>query len=556
MLRIAARALALAIAFSFPLFAQTESAETRLATAKAILRRVPLIDGHNDLPMYVREHLKGRLSELDLRRDLSEMRPVIHTDLVRLREGGLGAQIWSVYVPASLAEPVAVQQTIEQIDLVHRLVATYPDTFELALTAADVRRIHGTGKVASLIGIEGGHSIGSSLAVLRQMYALGARSMTLTHSGTLPWADASTDDPKHGGLTPFGEEVVREMNRIGMLVDLSHVSPATMHDALDVTKVPVIFSHSSARALTDVARNVPDDVLRRLPQNGGVVMVTFVPPFVSEASARRYAELDAATARFKSLYEGDPARVAREMKAWQLANPAPRATLGDVADHIDHIREIAGIDHIGIGSDFDGISSTPVGLEDVSTYPALFAELLRRGYSEGDLEKVAGLNVLRVMEKAEAYAVSQRAIPPSERLIAGMNRASTPDVQFVEGPQGRLRVVSRGAGGTPVVFLHGNGSNRHVEAEVMAAVRATPKEAFAGAMRGIAGQNGALWLARYPGPLFAIAAKDLATQPFAMHNATKRIEVVTLDDVSHWLMMDRPEEFNVALDEFLARVTE
>lgn len=394
------------------------------ATAREILRRVPLVDGHNDLPWALRERVNGALSKIDLAADQSRLEPPLHTDIARIRRGGVGAQFWSVWVPASLEPPDALVATLEQIDLVKRLTARYPETFELALSASDIRRIHGEGKIASLVGMEGGYSIASSLGVLRQMYAAGARYMTLTHSATIPWADSATDEPRHGGLTPFGREVVREMNRLGMLVDLSHTSPATMRDALEVAAAPVIFSHSSARALNAHPRNVPDEILRMLPENGGIVMVTFVPPFISEKNRLHYAERDAMEARFQSLYPGDSALALAELEGWIAANPPPRATLSDVADHIDHIRVVAGIDHIGIGSDFDGISTTPSGLGDVSTFPALLAELLDRGYSVADVEKIAGLNALRVLDRAEQVARAlQASRPPSEARIEELDKA-------------------------------------------------------------------------------------------------------------------------------------
>jgi len=395
-----------------------------LARARAVLRRVPLIDGHNDTPWQYRERADDHLDRIDLAASTAALDPPMHTDIPRLRAGGLGAQLWSVYVPVSMAGPGAAAAVLQQIDVVHRMVERYPDTFEMAYGPDDVRRIFAEGKIASLIGMEGGHSIEGSLAVLRQLYRAGARYMTLTHSENTPWADSATDAPEHGGLTPFGREVVREMNRLGMLVDLSHVSADVMHDALDTTEAPVVFSHSSTRALTPHPRNVPDDVLRRLPENGGVVMVTFVEPFVSEESRQWFADHDAAEARSKALHPGDPEAVKQGLDHWEQEHPRPRATLSQVADHIDHVRAVAGIDHIGIGSDFDGISQGPLGLEDVSTYPALFAELLRRGYSEQDLEKIAGGNLLRAFDRVEEVAARlQRERPASDALIEELDGA-------------------------------------------------------------------------------------------------------------------------------------
>ncbi len=411
-------AIAVALAFQ-PAWTQDPVGDRRLEEARRVLREVPLIDGHNDLPWQCRVRFGNQLSRIDLRRDLTHLDPRLHTDIPRLRKGGVGAQFWSVYVPATGYD--SVQAVLEQIDVVHRLIARYPDVFELALTAADIERIHASGKIGSLIGIEGGHAIGNSLAVLRQLYSLGARYMTLTHSASLDWADSGTDDPLNGGLTPFGEAVIGEMNRLGMLVDLSHVSQKTMEDVLKVSEAPVIFTHSSARALTGHARNVPDSVLRTVREKRGVVMVTFVPGFVSEAVRAHYAEADAVEARLKSLFPGDPERVRSGLRKWRDAQPRPRATLAQVADHIDHIRSMAGIDAIGIGSDFDGIRSTPDGLEDVARYPELLAELLGRGYSAGDLRKIVGKNVLRVMGEVEDIARRlQASRPPGEaRIEAG-----------------------------------------------------------------------------------------------------------------------------------------
>ena len=384
-----------------------------LERARAIHRQVPLIDGHNDFPWEVREKSAGDVDARDMRDRVAG-----HTDIARLRQGGVGGQFWSVYVPSSLQGQAAVTATLEQIDIVHRMMRKYPDTFELALTAADVERIFKGGRIASLIGMEGGHSIDSSLGTLRMMHRLGARYMTITHNGNTPWADAASDKPVHGGLSPFGESVVREMNWLGMLVDLSHVSPETMADAIRVSEAPVIFSHSSARALTNVPRNVPDEILRELPKKDGVVMVTFVPGFISQAVADHSAKANAETARLRALPGATDDSVTKAMEAWRQANPAPPATLADVANHIDHIRRVAGIDHVGLGGDFDGITTVPQGLEDVSTYPALTAELLRRGYSDEDVKKILGLNILRVMKKADDVAarMQKERGPSSEKL--------------------------------------------------------------------------------------------------------------------------------------------
>jgi membrane dipeptidase len=386
--------------------------------ARKILDRVPLVDGHNDLPWEYRKRFQNHMDRIDLRGGTTNLDPPLHTDIPRLRKGGVGGQFWSVYVPVETTGADAIQATMEQIDDVHRLIERYPDTFELARTADDVVRIHKAGRIASLIGMEGGHSIHDSLAALRQFYAAGARYMTITHTKNTAWADSATDAPQHGGLTRFGEEVVREMNRLGMLVDLSHVAPETMKKAIAVSAAPVIFSHSSARALDDHPRNVPDDVLRLMPKNGGVVMVTFVPSFASEA-VRGWNAMDTAEeARLKALSPGDPERVKRELGDWRKQHPAPRATLEQVADHVEHVRQVAGIDHVGIGSDFDGIESVPLGLENVSDYPALLAELLRRGWTDEEVGKLAGLNVLRAFRDAERVAARLRKErPPSDALI-------------------------------------------------------------------------------------------------------------------------------------------
>jgi membrane dipeptidase len=388
-----------------------------------VLESTPLIDGHNDLPWGIREITKNNFSAIDLGADTSGIAtlpgwPNLVTDIPRLHKGLVGAQFWSVYVPVSVKGFEVVQTTIEQIDLVKRMVARYPSDLEMAYTAADIRRIHHAHKIASLIGIEGGHQINDSLAVLRQMYTLGARYMTLTHSRNNDWADSATDTPVHQGLTPFGEDVIREMNRIGMLVDLSHVSPEVMRAALKIAAAPVIYSHSSARALVDHPRNVPDDILRLVAANGGIVMVNFNPGYVSEAHLRWDADLAAEQARFDTppfggLYIGQPQRAKAALDAWQQAHPKPVVTLAMVADHIEHIRQIAGIDHVGLGSDFDGIPDMPQGLEGVEHFPALLAELMRRGWTDADVAKLVGGNLLRVLGSAELVAAKLSTEKPA-----------------------------------------------------------------------------------------------------------------------------------------------
>jgi membrane dipeptidase len=388
----------------------TSTQQDLLARARALHKQSPLIDGHNDYPWALRENANRDLDKLDI----TKPQPTIMTDIPRLRAGGVGGQFWSVYVPSDAPAPVTA--TLEQIDIVHRMMRKYPDTFELALTADDVARVFKKGKIASLIGMEGGHSIDSSLGALRMFHRLGARYMTLTHSRNIPWADSATDTPALGGLSPFGEQVVREMNWLGMLVDLSHVSPDTMADAIAVSQAPVIFSHSSARALNDVPRNVPDNILQLLPKNGGVIMVTFVPGFLSSKVAAWNRQQTEEENRLKQKLANDPAALKPALDAWTKSNPAPRATIADTADHIDHIKKIAGVDHIGLGGDFDGITSVPQGLEDVSTYPALTAELLRRGYKDDEIKKILGQNVLRVMRAAERVAAQlqkERAASPT-----------------------------------------------------------------------------------------------------------------------------------------------
>ncbi|KPF65637.1 dipeptidase [Porphyrobacter sp. AAP60] len=422
-------AMIAALVLASPLAAQEAPVDAATATANAALDAAPVFDGHNDVPNQLRARVANQINGFDFEdtTDTGEAHPqgaVMQTDLARLAEGKVGAQFWSVYVPSNPDEAEAVQQVIEQIDVTKRLIARYPQSLRYAETADQVERAIVDGKVASLLGMEGGHSIGSSLGVLRQLYALGARSMTLTHNSNTPWADAATDTPKFDGLSPFGVDVVREMNRIGMLVDLSHVSEATMMDALDAARAPVIFSHSGARAINGHPRNVPDSVLARLADNGGIVMVVALSGFLNEERRQWFAKRSAEEARLKALFQGQPETVKTTMDAWDKANPEPATTIGHMADHIDHIRKIAGVESIGIGGDFDGMPSGPVGFEDVRGYPLLFAELARRGYSQAELEMIASRNALRVMRAAEAYAASVRGEPAIETLI---NRPVKPD---------------------------------------------------------------------------------------------------------------------------------
>jgi membrane dipeptidase len=380
------------------------AAATPEETAREVLAKSPIIDGHNDTPHQIAELFDRDFSKFDLTALPADVLAKTHTDIKTARAGFLGGQYWSVYVDAALPKHEAVTRTIQQIDVVRQMMARYPETFTYAATAAEVEAAMKKGKIASLIGMEGGHSIGSSLEILRQTYALGARYMTLTHSLTTDWADSSTDAPKHDGLSPFGFEVLAEMNHLGMIADISHVSEATMHDVLDKSTAPVLFTHSNARAITPHPRNVPDSVLKRLPQNGGVVMVTFVPGFTSAERRQWEYARSAVAGRAKTEFSGNPVGEKATVDAWIAANPQPKATLAQVADHIDHIRKVAGVDHIGIGGDFGGVDELPVGLENVSTYPALFAELVRRGYSKADLAKIAQGNVLRVMRGVEKAA--------------------------------------------------------------------------------------------------------------------------------------------------------
>lgn len=397
------------------MLAGNEGLEGFLERAKALHRGTPLIDGHNDLPWQYRLRAQRAISGIDIANRLEEIG--LHTDIPRLREGGVGGQFWSVYMDTSLTGGEAVQATMEQIDVVYNMIRAYPDDLGLALTADGVEEAFGNGKIASLIGMEGGHCIGGSLGALRMFYRLGARYLTLTHNKNVPWADSCTDAPSAHGLTDFGREVVREMNRLGMMVDLSHVSAETMHDALDASEAPVIFSHSSARAIASHPRNVPDDVLSRMPQNGGIVMVTFVSAFVSERVFTYEKALE--VERQRLLLEdmgGDGKAVEEGLTRWKEENPKPRATVADVADHVDHVRDVAGIDHVGIGGDFDGTESLPEGLEDVSGYHLLTAELIRREYQDDEIRKILGENALRVMRDVETASEGiERG--PSEALM-------------------------------------------------------------------------------------------------------------------------------------------
>ena len=388
-----------------------------------VLKASPVFDGHNDWA----ETLAGVAGDARWTMDLTQLDPKkYHTDIVRLRKGGVGAQFWSVYVSATLPGPEQVEETLDQIGLMQQIFRRYPTVFEPAVTAADVRRIEKAGRIASLLGVEGGGQIDGKFAVLRAYRQLGAAYLTLTHSRTIAWADSATDNPQHNGLTKFGVGVVHELNRLGMLVDLSHVSEATMRDALRVTKAPVIFSHSSARAIDDHPRNVPDDVLKLLAANGGVVMVNFAPSYVSEERRRWEAARNGEIASYNAppfggLYIGQPDKAKAALAAWEKANPKPVVTLAQVADHIDHIAKVAGADHVGLGSDFDGLPELPVGLEGVETYPALLAELARRGWSDADLAKLTGGNVLRVMEGAERVAAGMKGEVAATGTMAGVD---------------------------------------------------------------------------------------------------------------------------------------
>ncbi|MGO4602260.1 dipeptidase [Terrabacter sp. 2YAF2] len=388
-----------------------------LMRARELLRAHPLVDGHNDLPWEAREQTGYDFEALDISGRLT----TTQTDLPRLTEGGVGAQFWSVFVPSTLQGDSAVTATLEQVDAVHRMIGAYADRLVLAGTADEVEQATATGRIASLLGAEGGHSIGCSLGTLRLLHVLGVRYLTLTHNDNTPWADSATDVPVVGGLSEFGREVVREMNRLGMMVDLSHVAATTMRAALETTEAPVIFSHSSALALCDTPRNVPDDVLAALPRNGGVCMVTFVPEFVSPATAAWRVEAAAAAAEV-GVEARDWEAFGRFTATWRQQHPKPDATIEQVVAHLEHVREVAGIDHIGIGGDYDGTDTFPVGLEDVSGYPRLVAALLERSWSEADVAQLVRGNTLRVMRDVEAVARDLRTTrSPSLRTFAELD---------------------------------------------------------------------------------------------------------------------------------------
>jgi len=396
------------------------SLDVRVAYVKKLLRNTPLVDGHNDLPWAMREAAKNPLDVVayDLRTTTAGM-----TDIARLRKGMVGGQFWSVYIPGEVRDSGYARIQLEQIDIAKRVIARYPEVFVPAFSAADVRAAYARGRIGSLLGMEGGHAIENSLGALRAYYELGVRYMTLTHNVTLDWADAANDVARHNGLTAFGREVVREMNRLGMMVDLAHTSPAVMSQVLTVSEAPVIWSHAAARGVTNVPRNVPDSILARLPKNGGVLMMTFVPGFVSQTVASYNAQLSAVRDSITKRFPNDNDAQFKAAAAWRETHPTPAATIADVADHLDHIKKIAGAAHVGIGGDFDGITETVQGLEDVSTYPTLFAELLKRGWTDAELKGLAGENVLRVFTAAERVSARLRATRP----------ASTKTIQQLDG---------------------------------------------------------------------------------------------------------------------------
>lgn len=405
---------------ALPVFAQTP--DPYLARVKKLLATTPVIDGHNDVPWEIRENReKPRdVDHFDLRTNLKDQ----DTDLARMRQGGLRGQFWSIYIPGEVKDSGYARIQLEQFDIARRMIARYPKDLAFATTSADAKRDIAAGKIPSFLGMEGGHAIENSLGALRAYYDLGARYMTLTHNVTLDWADAALGKPVHGGLTPFGKEVVREMNRLGMIVDLSHVSPGTMSDALSVTEAPVMFSHSSARALSDHPRDVPDSILLRVKQNRGVVMITFVREFVSQKNLDWRNARNTRRRELTMSFGGDTARVRAAMEEWSRANPEPVVTLKDVADHFDHIKQLIGADYVGIGGDFDGTGGEHIqGLEDVSKYPDLLAELARRGWTDDELRKVASGNILRVLSEVEKVAARlQQTRRPSTRTIDELDR--------------------------------------------------------------------------------------------------------------------------------------
>lgn len=394
-----------------------------------VLAETPLIDGHNDLPWEIRDRFKGKLSAVDLTKDTSKLpapegAPPLMTDIPRMHAGHMGGQFWSVWVTTDLKGPAAVETTIEQIDLVKAIAVRWPASFEMAYTAADIRRIHKAGRFASLIGIEGGHQIDNSLPVLREMYGLGARYMTLTHFSNTAWADSATDEPVHHGLTPFGKQVVHEMNRLGMLIDLAHVSPDVMRQAIETSQAPVMFSHSSARGIVDHPRDVPDDVLKMVAAHDGVVMVNFYPGYISAARNAWGADRAAEQTREAQLFVGQPDRRKAALAEWDKAHPKPVVTMKDAVEHIEYVRRVAGVDHVGLGSDFDGIPEGPSDMTGVDAYTPLLIELMRRGWSDQDIAKLAGGNILRVMEKAEAVAAKLKAEPWPEATLAETDGAA------------------------------------------------------------------------------------------------------------------------------------
>lgn len=421
----AGSALALMLGSAGTVSAQTgagQAASSHEKMAQEVLAKSPVFDGHNDVPWALRARVGNVINDFDFR-DTSQRHDagegMMHSDLKRLREGRVGAQFWSVYVPSNSNEQISVQQTIEQIDVMKRLIAKYPKDLGLARDSGEVEAQTKAGKIAGMLGIEGGQSIGSSLAVLREMYGMGVRYMTLTHGKNTPWADSATDVPVHGGLTDFGRQVVREMNRIGMIVDLSHVSADTMKDALAEAKAPVMFSHSGVRAVNDHPRNVPDDVLPLVKANGGIIMVVFLPSFLDSEVRAHDLKRAGVVASLKAQYVYAPDRVEAELKAWDAANPTPLTDAAKVADHIDHIKRTIGVDHIGLGGDYDGMDSGPQHMEDVRGYPTLFTELAKRGYSAEEMQKIASGNMMRVLKAVEAYAAAaQRAQQRAEETPA------------------------------------------------------------------------------------------------------------------------------------------